>query len=160
MFCNQCGTQLQPDYRVCPKCGQPIYATPVVATTNRLQKHLRTLGTLWIIVGALFLLPALAVMTFGTAASFFLPFHDAAVHAIGPFFVFLAGGTLMILGVGGVCVGWALMDHRPWARIIAIILGVLALFHPPLGTALGVYTLWVLLSNDAERQYEQLARTA
>jgi hypothetical protein len=161
MFCNQCGTQLQSGYNLCPKCGQPIASTAVpVASSNHLEQHLRTLGILWVILGCLFLLPALLVTGFGTAAAMFLPFHDAAVHAVGPFLVFLAGGTLLILGVGGVCVGWALTDHRPWARIVAIVLGVLALFHPPLGTALGIYTLWVLLSNDADTQYQQLSRTA
>src|SRR5262249_31644192 len=124
----------------------------------RLQKHLRTLGILWIIVGALFLLPALAVMILGTTATMFLPFHDAVMHNVGPFLVFIAGSTLLILGLGGVCVGWSLMERRPWARIVAIILGVLALLHPPFGTALGIYTLWVLLSNDAEAQYQQLSR--
>jgi hypothetical protein len=81
-------------------------------------------------------------------------------HSIGPFFMFMAGAMLCILGVGGVCVGWALIDRRPWARIVAIVLGVLSLFHFPVGTALGIYTLWVLLSNDAELQYQQLSRTA
>jgi hypothetical protein len=159
MFCNQCGTQLQSDFNVCPKCGQAVYrAAAPVAAANRLQGHLRTLGILWMIAGGLFLLPAIFVTTFGTAASMFMPFHDAALHAVGPFLVFIIGGTLLILGAGGVCVGWGLMHHRPWARIVAIVLGVLALFHPPIGTALGIYTLWVLLSNDAEHQYQEMSR--
>lgn len=161
MFCNQCGTTLQSDYNLCPKCGQPTSAAIVpAARVNRIQKHVRTLGILWIIAGSLFLLPAFAAMIFGTAASAFFPFHDAVFHVIGPFLVFALGGTLLILGAGGVCVGWGLMQHRPWARMVAIVLGVLALFHPPLGTALGIYTLWVLLSNDAEGQYQRMSRTA
>jgi hypothetical protein len=159
MFCNQCGTPLQADYNLCPKCGQPVVRNAAAPLARgRLEKHLRTVGILWIIVGALFLLPALAVTIFGTTAAMFVPFHDAAVNAVGPFLVFLAGSTLLILGVGGICVGWALIDRQPWARIVAIILGVLALFHPPVGTALGVYTLWVLLSNDAETQYQRMTR--
>lgn len=161
MFCNQCGTQLQPHYNLCPRCGQPVasVAQPM-RSCNRLQQHLRTLGILWIIVGAIFLLPAFAAMTFGTAASMFIPFHNAVAHTVAPFVVFLFGGTLLILGIGGICVGRALMLHRPWARVVAIVLGVLALFKFPLGTALGIYTLWVLLSSDAETQYQQMARTA
>ncbi|MFY9559434.1 MAG: hypothetical protein WAQ52_04300 [Terriglobales bacterium] len=50
------------------------------------------------------------------------------------------------------------MRHQPWARISAIVLGILALFHPPLGTALGIYTLWVLFSNNAGPEYDRLAR--
>ncbi len=161
MFCNQCGTPLQSDYNLCPKCGQALAApTRAVVPTNRLQQHLKTLGILWIIAGALFLLPAFAVMIFGTAASMFMPFHDAVARNLAPFLVMVAGGTLLILGVGGISVGWALMNRSPWARMVAIVLGVLALFHPPLGTALGIYTLWVLLSSDAEMEYQRMARTA
>ena len=160
MFCNQCGTQLQPDYRLCPKCGQPVGApASPLAYPNRLRQHLRTLGILWIIAGALFLLPAFAAMFFGTTAAMFFPFHDAVAHSLGPFLIFMAGSTLLVLGCGGICLGWALMDHRPWARIVAIVLGVLALFHPPIGTALGIYTLWVLLARNADVEYQQLSRT-
>ncbi len=53
-----------------------------------------------------------------------------------------------------------LTQCRPWARIVAIILGVLALFHPPVGTALGVYTLWVLLSDEHGTEYQYLVRAA
>lgn len=161
MFCNHCGTKLQPDYNLCPKCGQPVgVPSAPAASASRLHRHLHTLGILWIIAGALFLLPAFAAMIFGTTAAMFFPFHDAVAHSLGPFLVFMAGSTLLILGCGGVCLGWALMDRRPWARIVAIILGVLALFHPPVGTALGIYTLWVLLSRDAEAYYQQLSRTS
>jgi hypothetical protein len=52
------------------------------------------------------------------------------------------------------------MKHQPWARIAAIVLGVLALFHPPFGTALGIYTLWVLLSGDAGTEYDRMASAA
>jgi hypothetical protein len=72
----------------------------------------------------------------------------------------MIGGTFLIVAAGGIAVGWGLMQHRPWARIIAVILGVLVLFHPPFGTALGIYTLWVLLSDDAGPQYDRLARAA
>ena len=164
MFCNQCGTPLQSDYNLCPKCGQAVTRaiTPVTAATNpsRLQEHLKTLGIFWMIVGGLVLLPALAVTVFGTAATMIVPFHDAMLHTVGPFLTLIIGGTLLVLGGGGLLVGWGLIKRRPWARIVAIILGVLALFHPILGTALGIYTLWVLLSHDAENQYEQLSRAA
>jgi hypothetical protein len=59
-----------------------------------------------------------------------------------------------------VCVGWGLMQHQPWARIAAIVLGVLAIFHPPLGTALGIYTLWVLLADEGGLEYQRMTRAA
>jgi hypothetical protein len=64
----------------------------------------------------------------------------------------------VILAAGGMCVGLGLMQRAPWARMAGIILGALALFHPPFGTALGVYSLWVLLADENGDEYRYLTR--
>jgi len=159
MFCNQCGTQLRPDYNLCPKCGAPVARAAAAPTQracgqSRLSRHVRTLGTLWIILGALWLIPSAALMTMG---------HVIHLARLGPFpgefatpLLFTAGYVFLLVAALGVCVGWGLMQHQPWARTAAIVLGILALFRFPFGTALGVYTLWVLLSNGADVEYERL----
>jgi hypothetical protein len=78
---------------------------------------------------------------------------------LGPFVLHTAGSIFLLVAAGGFAVGWGLLQHRPWARITAIVLGIIALFHPPLATALGIYTLWVLLPSDSEREFGQLAQT-
>jgi hypothetical protein len=70
------------------------------------------------------------------------------------------GGFLMLTALAGAIAGWGLLDRRPWARMLAIVLGVLALFDAPFGTALGVYTLWVLAPNNSETEYRSIARPA
>ena len=63
MFCNHCGTQLQSDFNLCPKCGAPVGAGPAAPLhAGRLQRHLRTLGILWIAVGVLWIIPSLVLM--------------------------------------------------------------------------------------------------
>jgi hypothetical protein len=37
------------------------------------------------------------------------------------------------------------------------VLGVIALFHPPVGTSLGIYTLWVLMSDEGGVEYRRLS---
>jgi hypothetical protein len=64
------------------------------------------------------------------------------------------------VGAGGILVGWGLMRRQPWARIVAIVLGVISLFHPPIGTALGIYTLWVLLADEGGLEYRRIASVA
>jgi hypothetical protein len=112
---------------------------------------------LWAILGVLFLIPSALMMSFGSFANFVLPYRMGYVRDFAPFAAFLFGGSLLIIGAGGVLVGWGLTRRERWARTAAIVLGVLSLFHPPLGTALGVYTLWVLLGDDAAAQYECLS---
>lgn len=162
MFCNRCGTTVQPEYNLCPKCGALLSrtaGTKGVQNQGRLDRHLRTLGTLWIIVGVLFLIPAAIMLAVGGAAHFVIHGEPLA-RFFGPIVLSVLGAGFFILAAGGICIGWGLMQRQAWARIAAIILGILALFHPPIGTALGIYTLWVLLSDDAGGQYERLARAA
>jgi predicted amidophosphoribosyltransferase len=67
MFCNQCGTPLQPDYNVCPRCGELIARSAGAPLPARLEHHLRTLGMVWIVAGALWLLPSFGFLTLGHA---------------------------------------------------------------------------------------------
>ena len=160
MFCNSCGTPLQPDYRVCPKCGLAISSQVApVHDPERLERHIRVLGILWMIAGALFLIPAIALFVLGGAAHIMIHGNPLATM-LGPLLMNIVGGTFLLLAAGGFFVGKGLTDHRPWARTAGLILGVLALFHPPFGTCLGIYTLWVLLSAGTSAQYQQIVRSA
>ena len=161
MFCNACGTEIQPGFNVCPKCATPvaraISSSSAALSRSRLQRHLNTLGVLWIVVGVLFLIPATVLLFLSGAVSHFV-IHDNPVAAlVGPLVLTLIGSSILLVGIGGILVGWGLRDRQPWARITAIILGILALFHPPFGTALGIYTLWVLLSDESGSEYRQLS---
>lgn len=57
----------------------------------------------------------------------------------------VVGLTFLVAAVLGFVAGWGLLERAPWARTLAIVLGIIALVDVPLGTALGIYTLWVLL---------------
>jgi hypothetical protein len=56
-------------------------------------------------------------------------------------------------GLAGVLAGYGLLNREAWGRVLALVLGFLALIHVPIGTALGVYTLWVLLPANSEAEY-------
>ena len=158
MFCNRCGTQLQPDFRLCPKCGAPVGASAAVPSpSGRLQRHLRTLGILWIVVGVLWVIPSLVLMGISHAPHLMLG-DDMYAHAFMPPMMFSLGVVFLVIAAGGVLVGWGLMNHERWARMTAIVLGILALFHPPFGTALGIYTLWVLLPADSATEYDRMSQ--
>lgn len=158
MFCNRCGTPLQPNSTACSNCGRQVGDPVGAVAQSRLEHHLHILGILWMILGSLFLIPGAALMIFGRGMHFILH-RQEPLPELFPLFAYLAGGTLLILAAGGICVGLGLMQRASWARVTAIILGVLALFHPPFGTALGIYTLWVLLADENGDEYRYLARS-
>ena len=117
--------------------------------------HVKVIGILHIVFGALGVLGAIvAMMVFGGIAGivgFNAHTNDAAVAVpilgvIGGF-VFI---VMMALSLPSLIVGFGLIRFRPWARMLAIVLSVLHLFNIPFGTALGVYGLWALLAPETE----------
>jgi len=60
-------------------------------------------------------------------------------------FLFLLAVTLT-----GIIAGVGLLRFRPWARILTIVLSALNLMNFPLGTLVGAYGLWVMLSRETE----------
>ncbi len=50
-----------------------------------------------------------------------------------------------------------LLNRRPWGRTVAIIVAILALVKFPFGTALGIYTLWVLAPGASGLEYDAIA---
>ena len=114
-------------------------------------------------------------------------FYGCAVHAAGFFmprgirlfgWIFILGGSglfalgspnlphpLYAHGVMGLFFGvlhlalaWGLFEREPWARFLGLVLGFLALVRFPFGTALGIYTLWVLLPESSGKEYDRLAQ--
>jgi hypothetical protein len=53
--------------------------------------------------------------------------------------------------------GWSLLNRKPWGRTLGIIVAILALFKIPVGTALGIYTLWVLAPGASGMEYDAIA---
>ncbi len=158
MFCNRCGTQLQPEFNLCPKCGAPVGAgSAAPPVPGRLQRHLRILGILWIAAGVLWIIPSLVLMGFSHAPHMMVG-DEMLRHAFMPPMLFSVGVVFLAIAIGGILVGWGLMNHERWARMTAIVVGILAIFHPPLGTALGIYTLWVLLPAGAASEYDRMSQ--
>jgi hypothetical protein len=47
--------------------------------------------------------------------------------------------------------------RKSWGRVLAIVVAILSLIKIPFGTALGIYTLWVLLPSASAIEYEAIA---
>jgi hypothetical protein len=61
-----------------------------------------------------------------------------------------AGGALVVFGLSAIASSAGLKKLAPGGRVAAIVVCAIALLIFPLGTALGAYGLWVLLSEEAE----------
>src|SRR5690349_10296611 len=162
MFCDQCVTQLQTGQRFCNRCGKEITGPIFTGAPrpSRVAGHVRLLGILCMAYAALEIVHGIAAII---VAGFIFGPHGAAA-GVPPFLrplVVLGGMFSIIKGAFGFPAGWGLLNRQAWARPMAIVVAVVSLFfNIPFGTALGVYTLWVLLPASSEDEYERYQQGA
>ena len=113
-----------------------------------MQQHINILGWIYIVLGALGFLAAIIVLLAMVGGGLMSGDAEAALLTSGiGFFVALIVSVLSIPNLIG---GWGLLKRRPWARILVMILGALQLLNIPVGTAIGIYTLWALMRPEAQ----------
>ena len=116
-----------------------------------MEAHVKILGVLYIAIGALGVAASLVLLgVFGGIAGISRGGgHSEAAPVMG-----LIGFALMLvilaISAPSIIAGVGLLKFQPWARILTLILSALHLFSIPIGTALGIYGLWVLLKRDTE----------
>ena len=112
-----------------------------------MEQHITLLGWLHIATNALLILIAgfMFVMMVGIG----LTSGDAEAVRVMPIVGTAVGGLMTTLALPGILTGIGLLKRKPWSRIAAAVLGIINLMNFPFGTAVGVYTLWILLQNEA-----------
>ena len=84
---------------------------------------------------------------------FFFLAGPASVASYGPYAGYAISGLMLlmlILTIPKIAVGFGLLRFRPWARSIGTVIAILELLNFPIGTALGIYALWVLLATETD----------
>lgn len=109
-----------------------------------MAQHVRNLGWCFIIYsGFLVLIAVIVAVILGGAGA--LSGDRQSMMITGAVAVGVAI-ILVVLSLPGLIAGFGLLKFRPWARILALIIGALHVFSFPFGTALCVYAFWVLLN--------------
>src|SRR5689334_22149460 len=111
------------------------------------QQHIQILGWLLVVGHALFL--AIGVFVFVLLTSIGAVSGDPTAWAVLSVVGTSVGLLLAILALPGMLAGYGLLKGRPWGRVLAIVVAILGLINFPVGTAIGIYALWVLLQPAA-----------
>jgi len=176
MVCQACGGPVQPDMRFCSLCGAQVIAVqptapqqyaayspyPTLPIVPRVPRHLQTLGMLWCAFAALRVLEGLVGMFFVRLLVYRQwnggwPWHHYGHMPPWMHLMPVIAAFTVLAALFAALVGWSLLNRRTWGRTLAIIAAVLVLFKFPFGTALGVYTLWVLAPSASGVEYDSMA---
>ncbi|MGH9160617.1 MAG: hypothetical protein ACRD2X_11630, partial [Vicinamibacteraceae bacterium] len=119
-----------------------------------MHTHADLVGRLHTIAGALAGLAALALAALGVGAVSLAGDDEVRVAAsLTAALFFGVAAFLLLWGAASMGAGLALRRYHPWARLAAFPLSVLDLFIVPFGTALALYTIWVLIHPDTRRLF-------
>lgn len=171
MYCSGCGHAVAPGQGFCPQCGRP--ATPAVPQVPGLQIQLdsyasrvRVLGIFWFAYAALSLAFGVIGLSFANAfmRGHFGPWMNGPwAHGpqpflwLGPAMLHFVWMFVLVRAGLALAAGWGLMERAQWGRVTAIVAVFFNLFHFfPLGAALGVWTLVLLLGYRNSTLYDQL----
>jgi hypothetical protein len=118
-----------------------------------MEKHITLVAAFHIAFGLILLVAGVAIVTVLTGIGFLSGDREAMaiLSAIAPFigFFFAVVGIPMLVG------GIGLLKRRSWARILVIIVSVVALFKIPVGTAIGIYSIWAMLQDETKELLSQ-----
>jgi hypothetical protein len=123
-----------------------------------MHKKVELLGILFWVQGGLSVAGALLFIVVGALGSMGLiePKDTLQDRIGGAFGAALLGIGLGVMGAAQIVVGTALRRLRPWARTAGLVVGVLDIVcccTAPIGTAIGIYALIVLLNDDVTRLF-------
>jgi hypothetical protein len=123
--------------------------------------HLDLLGRLHALLGAFAALAGVSLLVLAGGTRLALADLDAAGPAgeAGVWILAVCGGVMVAGGIALFAAGRALDRRRPAGRLSALLIAVPNLIVVPFGTALSVYAFWVLLNDDARREFGRPPRS-
>jgi hypothetical protein len=141
---------------------------PVPGLQFQLESYagkVKALGVVWVIYAGFSVLTGLAGLA--AAKAFFSnhfgywghgPWGDGSIPPMGfgPAFVHLLWVKILFRAALALVAGWGLLERAQWGRIVAIVAAILSLIHFPFGTAMGIWTLVMLLGYRNSTLYAQL----
>jgi hypothetical protein len=118
-----------------------------------MQTHIKVVALLNIILGALGALAGVGVLLGGTFGSLMSGSFVGAI--VGSAVSALVGIVIAALSLVGLFAGFGLLNNKPWARYVIIVLSVLRLVRFPFMTIFGAYSLWVLFNSETQRNFAE-----
>jgi len=124
-----------------------------------MSKHLNILSALFLGTGLMGVIGIIVVMVIFSTGTLILQAVAQQDPTVPPPVVWLPAGFGLFLAViisattiPNFIAAYGLLKRRSWARMAALIVGVLCLPVFPLGTVTGIYAFWLFLQDDVEKE--------
>ena len=123
-----------------------------------MESHKKILGILYVISSLIQVLLLSMLGIFFTAIFAFAknqadPEDQHILDLVASLLQYLPIVLIIFMSFPSLIAGIGLLTRQRWAMLLALILGCFKLFSFPIGTAIGVYTIWVY--SEDQRQPKQ-----
>lgn len=120
-----------------------------------MENHKKILGILYVVSGSLQLLLILALSMFISTIMVLVsngmdPKEARILELVASILRFLPFVIIIFFSLPSIIAGIGLLNKQKWAFVLALILGCFKLFSFPIGTAIGVYTIWVYMEDTKQ----------
>lgn len=120
-----------------------------------MEKHVTLVGALHIGYAAFQILAALVASMFVVGGGLLgsLISEEEIVIGITFFVATTIALWVILISVPSIVGGIWLLRHKSWARYVVLVVSVLGLLNVPLGTGVGVYSIWVLVQDETAKLF-------
>jgi hypothetical protein len=128
--------------------------------STKLDSHKQVLGILYVVSAVLTiigmaLLKAILSVIFSYVLDQANPDDRRVVDMVLSFVEFVPYVIVILISLPTLIAGIGLLTRQPWAMIFALIMGCLKLFSFPIGTAIGVYAIWIYAEDHKLKTLQQ-----
>lgn len=122
-----------------------------------MEKHVNIVAALQIGLSIFNLLIAFLIFTVLKLVGGFV--DDANGATILSLIADILAIVFIIISVPGILAGMGLYKRKEWARVLTLILSVIEIFSFPFGTAIGIYSIWVLIQPETIAEFTNTPTT-
>ncbi|RPI04145.1 MAG: hypothetical protein EHM64_10870 [Ignavibacteriae bacterium] len=129
-----------------------------------MEKHISLVGILNIVYDSFALIGSFVLFAIAIGFRYFFEIISRYSHHgmdevpleiidIVPFILTVIGILILIFSLTGIIGAIGVLKRKEWGRITLLVISFFNLIHIPLGTILGVYSIWVLLNDETIKQF-------
>jgi hypothetical protein len=111
-----------------------------------MEKHVHVVAALQIGFGVLSIVIGIVILVILSTIGGFVDDHDAKF--VLPLIGEIVAAFLFLTSIPGIISGIGLLKKMEWARILTLVLSVIGLLSFPIGTGIGIYSIWVLVQDE------------